>query len=410
MMMPRLGQIVFSLITATLLTGCDSLQQQRFREVYVDDFEIGTALGSEDMGHDYIYPMRKDPKELEIIAREFDCVTPENLMKWQYVHPRPGFYNFDQSDEFMDFADAHGLDVVGHVLVWHSQVPDWVFQGEEGNPVSRDVLIERMRDHIHTVVGRYKGRIRYWDVVNEAVDTRMEEDDSLPPDEDGNPQKKCIAFYRKSPWLEIIGPDYIELAFRFAREADPDASLLYNDYSMTDLEKTRFVADMVRNLKVQSVPVDGVGMQGHWHLEYPARDELQDAIDILASAGVSVSITELDIGVLPRFENDAGADINNLGTYRSELNPYTNGVPQQVEQKQIEKYRMIMEVLLENREHVDRVTFWGVSDLYSWKNDFPIRGRTDYPLLFDRQMQPKAAVDMLKKLRRADRSSTPLAE
>jgi len=372
-----------------LCAGFAGAQAESLKEAYDGVFQIGTALGSEDVEHDYIYPMRKNADELEIIAREFDCITPENLMKWEYLHPEPGFYNFEQADEFMAFAEAKGLDVVGHALVWHSQVPDWLFKDERGNPVSRDVLVERMRDHIHTVVGRYKGRIKYWDVVNEAVLTRWE---------DGRLQQRCVAFYRQSPWLKIIGEEYIELAFRFAREADPDAVLLYNDYSMTDLEKTRFVARMIRDLRSRGVPIDGVGMQGHWHLEYPKREELRQAIDLLSAAGVRVSITELDIGVLPRFDNDSGADLDNLSAYRAELDPYKNGLPPRVEQEQIETYRMIIEVLLANREKVERVTFWGVSDRDSWKNDYPISGRTDYPLLFDRQMRPKPVYEMLINL------------
>ena len=366
------------MVAFMLLGGCSP----RLAQVYQKDFQIGTALGSVDVNHDYIYPMRKDLKELAVLEREFSCVTPENLMKWEYVHPQSGFYNFEQADEFVEYVEAHGLDIVGHVLIWHSQTPSWVFEDEAGNPVSRDVLIERMRDHIHTVVGRYKGRIKYWDVVNEAVDTRQE---------DG----KRVAFYRNTPWFRIIGPEFIELAFRFAHEADSEAQLLYNDFSMTDLEKTAFVAQMVRGLKAKNVPIYGVGMQGHWHLEYPERDELQTAIQMLADSGVSVSITELDLGVLPRPENHRGANISDRAAYQAALNPYAEGLPLDVEQEQIQKLRMIFEVLQSNREHIDRVTFWGVSDLYSWKNDFPVSSRTDYPLLFDRDMRPKALYDAL---------------
>jgi endo-1,4-beta-xylanase len=394
-------QIVLPLAAAGLLAGCCNPHRESLADVYRSDFEIGTALGSRDVHHDYIYPMRKDSKELKIIAGEFDCVTPENLLKWEYVHPLPGFYNFEQADEFMDFAEANGLDVVGHVLVWHSQTPAWVFEDDDGNPVSREVLIERMRDHIHTVAGRYKGRIKYWDVVNEAVDVRSEADAGSPVNPDGSPNRVNAAFYRESPWLRIIGEDYIALAFRFAREADPDARLLYNDYSLIDKAKSEFVAKMVRDLKGRGVPIDGVGMQGHWHLDYPSREELQDAIGRFVSAGVSVDITELDVGILPRVKGHDGADISDLTEYRAELDPFTRGVPPDVEQKQIDKYRMIFDVLLANREHVDRVTLWGVSDRYSWKNDYPIPGRTDYPLLFDRKLNRKAVYRTLMELKGA---------
>ncbi len=367
------------------------------KEVYAGEFLIGTALGSRSVNHRYIYPMRKDARELELAVQEFNCITPENLMKMEYLQPKEGFFNFEQADEFMALAEKNDLVVVGHALVWHSQVPDWIFKDRAGNPVSRSVLIERMRKHIHTVVGRYKGRIKYWDVVNEAVVTRMVVDENLPPDEEGNPQKKQVAFYRESPWLQIIGEDYIELAFRFAHEADPEARLLYNDYSMTDRAKVEFVAGMVRGLKDKGVPIDGVGMQAHWHLDYPSAEQLQDSIDILAATGVKVSITELDIGVLPKGSEYQGADVDRREELRAELNPYTNGIPAEVLREQGEKYRTVFEVFRKNREHLERVTVWGVSDKDSWKNNWPVPGRTAAPLLFDRNYQPKPAYFALQK-------------
>jgi GH35 family endo-1,4-beta-xylanase len=369
------------------------------KEAFKDDFLIGTAVGSreKEAAPPYVFPMRHDSQELEIVKREFNCLTAENLMKWQYLQPRPGYFNFDEADEFVDFAEKNNQVIVGHALVWHAMLPGWVFKDGQGQPVSREVLIERMREHIHRVVGRYKGRIKYWDVVNEAVDTKMVVDESLPPDAEGNPQKKMVAFYRDSPWRQIIGDDYIELAFRFAHEADPDALLLYNDYSMTHPEKAAFVADMVRGLKAKGVPVHGVGMQAHWHLEYPSMEELQTAINLLADAGVKVGLTELDVGILPLLDDYQGADIDKSEQLRSELNPYTNGVPDEVLQEQAGKYRAIFDLLLSNRETVERVTFWGVADQYSWLNYWPVQGRTAHPLLFDRSYRPKPAFHALKK-------------
>jgi endo-1,4-beta-xylanase len=366
-------------------------------EVFQNDFVIGSALGSRDIRHPYRYPMRKDPMELEVLTREFSCVTPENLMKWQYLQPEPGLFNFEQADEFMAYAEEHGLHVVGHTLVWHHQTPDWVFQDDAGNPVSREVLIERMREHIHTVVGRYRGRIKYWDVVNEVISTKMVEDETLPPDEEGNPQKKMIAFYRDTPWRRIIGDDFIELAFRFAHEADPEARLLYNDYSMTDKAKAEFTAKMVGELLAAKVPVHGIGIQGHWHLEYPQPEELQESINILSGTGLKVSVTELDIGVMPRAREQQGADINADVELAGELNPFVDVIPPAVLAEQAEKYRSLFQVLLNNRDKVERVTFWGVSDKYSWRNGWPVKGRTSHPLLFDRQYQPKPAYHALIK-------------
>ena len=312
------------------------------KDAYQDDFLIGYALGSAEARGEpgYIFPMRQDQQELEIAGREFNCMTPENLMKWQYLQPRPGFFNFDQADEAMAFAEANNQTVVGHALVWHSMLPEWVFQDADGENVSREVLIERMRDHIHTVVGRYKGRIKYWDVVNEAVDTKMVVDESLPLDEEGNPQEKMVAFYRDSPWLQIIGKEYIEMAFRFAHEADPDAVLLYNDFSMAHKEKAQFVADMVREIKAKGVPIHEVGFQAHWHLEYPTMEELQESIDIITDAGVKVSLTELDIGVLPVATDHQGADIQQRAEMEDELDPYTNGAPDEVLEEQAQAWGM----------------------------------------------------------------------
>ena len=370
------------------------------KDAYQDDFLIGYALGSAEAKGEpsYIFPMRRDQQELEIAGREFNCMTAENLMKWQYLQPRPGFFNFDQADEAMAFAEAHNQTVVGHALVWHSMLPEWVFQDANGENVSREVLIERMRDHIHAVVGRYKGRIKYWDVVNEAVDTRMVVDESLPLDEEGNPQEKMVAFYRDSPWLQIIGKEYIELAFRFAHEADPDAVLLYNDFSMTHGAKARFVADMVRGMKAKGVPIHEVGFQAHWHLEYPSMEELQEAIEMITDAGVKVSLTELDIGVLPVATDHQGADIEQRVDLEDDLNPYTAGAPEEVLAEQAEKYRAIFEVLLNNRQQIERVTFWGIADQYSWKQDWPVKGRTAHPLLFDRNYQPKPAYRVLQEI------------
>jgi endo-1,4-beta-xylanase len=388
----RLGRenVICAVLFTAVLSGCAA----PLKDAYKGDFLIGTALGSREARGEpkYIYPMRQNRQELEVAAREFNCVTAENLMKWQYLQPRPGFFNFDQADEFVAFAEKNRQTVVGHALVWHAMLPGWVFEDADGATVTREVLIERMRDHIHTVVGRYKGRIKYWDVVNEAVDTKEHRD------EEGELIRR-EAFYRDSPWRQIIGDDYIELAFRFAHEADPDALLLYNDYAMTHPEKVDFVADMVRRLKAKGVPVHGVGIQAHWHLEYPSMEELDNAVRDLSKVGVKVSLTELDVGVLPLATDYRGADISKEVELQEELDPYTDEVPQEVLEKQAEKYRAIFEVLLRHRTKIERVTFWGISDEYSWMNDWPVKGRTAYPLLFDRKLKPKPAYHALKDLK-----------
>ncbi len=244
---------VLAMAASSVLSGIGTETPKPLKELFFSDFLIGGATA---------YPDRNDSSELDMLVREVNCLTAENGMKWENLQPRPGVFRFDQVDEFVTFAEQNDMIVVGHVLVWHSQVPSWLFTDHAGQPVSREVLISRMRDHIHAVVGRYKGRIKYRDVVNEAVDTRWLVDENAPKDADGNPQKVCEAFMRDSPWQKSIGDDYIEMAFRFAHEADPSAQLLYNDYSMTNPAKAAYVVAMVRRLKAKGVPIHGVGMQG----------------------------------------------------------------------------------------------------------------------------------------------------
>lgn len=396
--------LMFKIFVGAVLLGSTAPAGigEPLKEVYAQDFLIGNVMGN---GPSY-RAMRKDPIELEVLVREFNCLTAENLMKSEYLQPEPGKFNFKEADEFVAFAEQHNMKVVGHALVWHSQVPSWLFVDEQGQLVSREVMIERMRNHIHTVVGRYKGRIHYWDVVNEAVETKMVVDESLPLDEEGNPQEKRVAFYRDSLWRQIIGDDYIELAFKFAHEADPNARLLYNDYAMNQKEKAQFVAEMVKDLKAKGTPIHEVGIQGHWHLDYDLVEDLQSAIDMYVSAGVKVSITELDIGILPLAIEHQGADISENVELRAELNPYTKGIPAELLQQQAEKYQEIFEVMLQNREHIERVSFWGVSDKYTWLDFWPVNGRTTAPLLFDRNFQPKPAYDMLLQRREASHTNS----
>ncbi len=353
------------------------------KEVYKNDFLIGAAVGERNTGHPYKAPMRRNPRELAVLRREFNCITAENIMKWMFLHPKKGRYYFEAADELVEFAEANQMDVVGHVLVWHAMVPHWVFEDAEGKMLSREALIKRMREHIFTVMGHYKGRIKYWDVVNEAVDTRMVDD--------GRGGQREEAFLRDSKWLQIIGEDFIEMAFRFAHEADPNALLLYNDYSMTKPAKADFVVQMIKRIRSKNVQVDGVGMQAHWHLKYPLPDELQKALDVYRGADLKVHITELDVGVLPLAHAYRGADISKRVDLIDRLNPYEAGIPDEVLSQQAERYGTFFEVLLRNRDMVERVTFWGIGDGESWLNTYPVHGRTAYPMPFDRNFEPKPA-------------------
>jgi endo-1,4-beta-xylanase len=257
--------------------------------------------------------------------------------------------------------------------VWHSQTPAWVFQDDKGNLVDRETLLKRLHDHIQTVVGRYKGRIHSWDVVNEAVN------------EDGT--------MRQSLWMKIIGEDYIAKAFQWAHEADPQAQLIYNDYSLENEAKRNGVLALIAKLKAQGVPVTTVGLQGHSSLTWPSIEAEDTTITAFATLGVKVAITELDIDVLPSATSQQTADVSLNFAQDPKLNPYFVGLPISVQQELAKRYADLFAVYLKHRDVVTRVTFWGVTDGDSWRNDWPIKGRTSYPLLFDRNGQPKPAFD-----------------
>ena len=338
------------------------------RTAFADDFLIGVALNTATVEG-------RDLRAAELAARQFSCLTAENAMKWQSLNDEAGVYDFSAADAYIDFAEKNQMAVIGHTLVWHSQTPRWVFQDESGQAASRELLLKRMRDHIHTVVGRYKGRVKGWDVVNEAIS-------------DGGSDAPML---RNSPWKRIIGDDFIDHAFRFAREADPRAELYYNDYGLFHREKRKRVIKMLRGLLDRGVPIDGVGMQGHYQLDKPSVDDIEDAIKDFAALGLKVMVTELDVDVLPSRGDVGVADIARREAYDAALNPYQNGMPDEVQQRLARRYADIFGVFLKHRQQVTRVTIWGLHDGQTWLNGFPIRGRTNHPLLFDRELKPKPA-------------------
>jgi endo-1,4-beta-xylanase len=336
------------------------------KTAFKDDFLIGAALNPAQFGE-------ANPVQAKLVKAQFNSITPENVMKWEHIHPRPGEYDFSQTDRFVDFGLTNGMFIVGHTLVWHAQTPDWVFQNPNGKPVTREILLKRMRDHIFTVVGRYRGKVKGWDVVNEAI----EDDGSL----------------RKSPWQKIIGDDFIEQAFQFAHEADPDAELYYNDYGLESPEKRAGALALVKKLQAKGIRISGVGVQGHYQLapDSPTAEEFSRTISDIARLGVKVMITELDVDVLPSVWKALSADVSLRKKGGSEFNPYTNALPAAVQQQLAARYAELFGVMLKHRDVVTRVTFWGVTDGDSWLNDWPIEGRTSYPLLFDREGKAKAA-------------------
>jgi endo-1,4-beta-xylanase len=308
-----------------------------------------------------------DTAAVEIITKQFNQISPENVLKFQPTHPAADRYAFEAADRYVQFGVEHHMQVIGHNLVWHSQTGGWVFQGADGKPADRDTLLARMREHIRTVVGRYKGRIHGWDVVNEAID------------EDGS--------MRKSPWQVGIGDDYVARAFEFAHDADPDAELYYNDFNLEKPAKRAGVIKLVQDLQARKLRIDGIGNQAHWRLDTPAIDDIEKSLVELHATGLRVMFTELDINLLPNAARGADPSI---------ANPYANGLPDDVQQQLARRYADLFRVFLRHRGAVTRITFWGLSDADSWLN----RGRVNYPLLWDRQRRPKPAFDAVVEVLR----------
>jgi endo-1,4-beta-xylanase len=339
------------------------------KDVFKGDFLIGGALNR---------PLvtGRDAEAAAIAAKHYNTATPENDLKWEMVHPQPNQYNWASADSYVAFCEKNKMFIIGHCLVWHGQVPQWVFRDDAGNTVTRDALLERMKDHITNVVGRYKGRIKGWDVVNEAL-------------EDSGKM-------RNTQWLRIIGEgkadkkfDHIENAFRYAHEADPDAELYYNDYNLdTSKAKCDAAAAIVKDLKAKGLRIDGVGIQLHGGLAYPTVKSLEYAIDTLAATGVKVMITELDIKTQTRGYR--GGDIGQVN--RDSTND-PSAAAAETQKKLAAKYAEIFTVLLKHKKDISRVTFWGVYDKTSW-----IGGS---PLLFDRNYQPKEAFFAVVKTAKA---------
>lgn len=342
-------------------------QTLTLKQAFAGKFYIGTAMNERQIEG-------KDTAAIRVIKSQFNAIVPENCMKMGPIHPKENEFDFSIPDKFVDFGVKNKMFITGHNLVWHSQAPNWFFTDAQGKEVSRDVLIERMKKHIYTVVGRYKGKIKGWDVVNEVID-----------DKGG---------YRKSKFYKIIGEDYIKLAFQFAHEADPKAELYYNDYSLTNPVKRKTALAMVKKLKDEGVKIDAVGEQCHIGLEYPTIQEYEQTIMDFAALGVKVNITEMDISVL-KMDRSIGADVSARINGSNRSNPYVNGLSDSVNTLFEKRYLDFFKLFLKHKDFISRVTLWGVDDAQSWKNGWPIPGRTDYPLLFDRKYQPKPVVSKI---------------
>lgn len=363
------GQIfrafTFFIIGIMMLSGCkneadkpqtmadsEDTGEMGLKDYYADYFPIGVAVA----------PNSREGEAAELILKEFNSITPENVMKMGPIHPEPDRFFWKEADSLAAFARENDLLMRGHALVWHEQAGDWIFEPQAGEELQREELLQRMKTHIDSVVGRYKGTIYAWDVVNEAIADN--------PDE----------LLRKSPWLEIIGEDFIDQAFHFALQADPEAKLFYNDYNAIIPEKRDRIYRLLKGLVERDVPIDGVGIQGHWSIHGPSEQELREALDLYSSLGLEVQITELDVSLYP-WEKE-----------RRERRPEeSDEFTPELEQRQIETYDMFFRVFREYKDVITSVTFWNLSDRYSWLDYYPVAGRKNYPLLFDQDMERKKA-------------------
>jgi endo-1,4-beta-xylanase len=325
--------------------------------------QIDSSLGLKDhFKNRFLIGASVTPNSLKgqsgaLIIREFNTITAENAMKPALIHPEKDRYFWTDIDTIVGFAKRNNMKMRGHTLCWHRQTADWFFKDDEGKQVGKEELLMRLKDHTTNVVGRYKGSIYAWDVVNEAID-----DD----------EKKE---FRSSLWYEICGDEYIAKAFQYAHEADPEAKLFYNDYNTENPVKREKIFLMIKKLKEQGVPIHGVGLQGHWSNKWPSSDELTRTIEKFSSLGIDIQITEMDISVYGSKENMD----ENPGVFTAER-----------EKDQVEKYKSFFEVFLKSKK-ISSVTFWNVSDRHSWLDNFPVKNRKNYPLLFDATLSRKKA-------------------
>jgi endo-1,4-beta-xylanase len=345
------------------ITGCKKSDDGTSKSQYQKDLEeynkVTEGLKDYFPSQEYFYmgaaispAILDNSDKVRLINRHFNSLTAENQMKWSSLQPTEGNFNFTDADKIVAFAQANGMKVRGHCLCWHNQVPAWVFKDGDAD-ASKELVLQRLRTHITTVVNHFKGKVYAWDVVNEAID-------------DGS------STYRASKWYTICGEDYIFEAFAAARAADPDAKLFYNDYSAINTTKRDKIYDLLVKLNDQNL-VDGMGLQGHWNIEYPSSDLITDAFEKYRSLGIDLQITELDVSV-----------------YTSNSDPeslYTTVL----EQKQTVAYGRFFIAFRNYKSNITGVTFWGLADDNTWLDNFPVTGRKNYPLLFDGNLDPKPA-------------------
>lgn len=345
--------ILFFLQCTPPLHTAEMKKEKGLNDYYNDYFAIGVAVSPQALKTD----------EATLILQQFGSMTPENAMKMGPIHPRENEYNWAGGDTIAAFARRNNMKLRGHTLCWHNQTPNWLFKDAEGKEVSKEVLLQRLKDHITAVISRFKGTVYAWDVANEVISDKPGE------------------YFRPSLWYKICGEEFVAKAFEYAHAADPDALLFYNDYNEINEGKREKIIRMVKDLQAKGVPIHGVGLQGHWAVNEPSREQLDKALSDFATLGLKLQVTELDISVYPKEHEARGRKASDYDTLFSA----------DKEAQQLEQYKMCFELFRKYKSSLSGITFWNISDRHSWLDDFPVRGRKDYPLLFDRQLQPKKA-------------------
>lgn len=371
-------KVLFLLAIAGILSvSCESLEPEvsSLKEAYSDSFKMGCAISP-------FMVSGRNPQAVDLLLSQFNALSPDNCMKPESLHPGPEVWNFGPADAYVQFGKEHGMFVLGHTLCWHNQTPSFFWERPDGTPKSRAELVETLRSYIETVVTHFAGKVDAWDVVNEIVA------------EDGG--------FRDLGWVKAFGGDGYEvakLAFQFANEYAPEGTeFYYNEFNVWRPSKLQGVVNLVRRLRADGLKVDGVGIQAHWGLNYPKNEYIEEAIDQLSDLGVKVMITELDVDVLPISKEGQviGKSLQDpqyqLEEFETFLDPYKDGLPEEVEDQLAARYEELFKIFYSHRDEIDRVTFWGLHDGASWKNGSPVPGRTNYPLLFNRDLTPHKAL------------------
>ena len=340
------------LVALLILGSTTAMAQNGLKDAYKDYFKVGVSVNQRNVS---------DSAQQALILREFNSITAENDMKPEPTEPREGVFNWEKADRIADFARRHGIKMRGHCLMWHSQIGRWMF---EDHP-EKEVFLQRMKNHIQAVVSRYKDVVYCWDVVNEAI---TDDPNAADP-------------YRQSAMYRLCGEEFIARAFEYAREADPDALLFYNDYNECDPVKSRRIFGMVKKMKAAGVPIDGIGMQGHYNIYGPTEQEVDSALTLYRQVVEHVHITELDIR--------ANAEMGGALRFGREGAQVTDSLKQHL----ADQYARVFGVFRKHGDVIDCVTFWNLSDRDSWL------GAANYPLPFDAEYRPKRAYDYIRDMR-----------